>query len=232
MKYSRFFVTMLLISGLFFLVSSSAMAKTRFSLEKEKIDNIIKRIRYGKSLTLNGYTEIVSKVKLHNNRNIPLTFNVAVTFIDAKKDKLGEATETCRINADESKTVSTLILLDPDVADRIDSGYVTISNEDNAIEVETHSMNATVDGNFKEDIDFISDRYIKVGYDVKLRNKSDKAVTSDLTIAFLDEDNVKIGEARTTGFFNAGELKTISDTVVLRTSEASRISSSRVTIEK
>ena len=232
MKHSRFFVTLLLIGGLFFLVSSSATAKTRYTLEKESIKNIIEQSRHGKGLTSDGYTEITSKVKLHNSSDTPLTFEVAVAFVNAKQDKLGEATKTCRIQAGESKTVSTLVLLDPNMADQIDSGYVTISNGDDALEVETHSIIATVGDNLKEELVFNSDRYVKVDYNVKLRNKSDKPVTSDLTIAFLDEDNMMIGEARTTGSFDAGELKTISDTIVLRTSDASRIASSRVTIEK
>jgi hypothetical protein len=232
MKHSRFFVTLLLIGGLFFLVSSNAMAETRFALEKESIKNIIEQNRQGKGLTSDGYTEIASKVKLRNSSDTPLVFDVAVTFFNAKQDKLGEATRTCRIDAGESKTVSTLVLLDPTVADQIDSGYVTISNEDDALEIETHSMIATMGDNFKEKIALNLDRYIKVDYNVKLRNKSNKPVNSDLTIAFLDEDNMKIGEARTRGSFEAGELKTISDTIVLRTSDASRIASSRVTIEK
>jgi hypothetical protein len=232
MKHSRFFVTLLLISGLFFLVSSSAMAKTRYTLEKESIKNVIKQDRYGMGLTSDGYTEIVSKVKLRNSSNKTTTFDIVVTFVNAEKDTLGEATKSCQIQAGESKIVSAQVLLDSKVADQIDSGYVTISDSEEAIEVETHSKTATMGDNLKENIAFSSDRYIKVDYNVKLRNKSDKPVTSDLTIAFLDKDNVKVGEARTTGFFDAGELKTISDTVVLRTSDASRIATSRVTIEK
>jgi hypothetical protein len=232
MKKSTLFVTLLFISGLFFVVSSSAMAKTRFSLEKESIENIVEQSRNGSGLTSDGHTEIISKVRLHNNGEKPLAFDVTVTFVNSEKARLGEATKTCKIGPNESKTVSNLILLDPDMASQIDTGYVTIANEEDSVAVETHSIVASVSDNLKEQLPFHSDRFIKVDYNVKLRNKSDKPVSSDLIVAFLDEDEMKIGEARTTGSFEAGELKTISDTVVLRTSDASRIASSRVTIQK
>lgn len=232
MKSLRIFATLLLIGGLVFMVTSNSMAKTRFTLDKDSIESIIEQSRHGKGLISDGYTEIASKIKLQNSSDKPLTFDVAVTFVDAKSNKLGETTKTCRIDAGESKTVSNLVLLDPETADKIDSGYVTITNAEDAIDVESHRIIATVGDNLKEDLAFASDRYIKLDYNVKLRNKSSKPVTSDLTIAFLDEDNVTIGKARTKGSFEAGELKTISDTIVLRTSDASRIASTHVTIEK
>lgn len=230
MKISRFSV--IVIGALFFLVSSNAMAETRFTIDTQSIKSIVKQSQNGNGSESAGYTEIASKVKLQNNSDSPLAFDVTVTYLNAEKDKLGEATKTCRIKSGESKMVSSLVLLDPEVASQIDSGYVTIAKADNAVDAETHSIIATVGDTLKADIPDTSDTYIKIDYNVKLRNNSSKPVTSDLTVAFLDEENVKIGEARTKGSFNAGELKTISDTIVLRTSDASRISSSRVTIQK
>ena len=234
MKISRFFVTLLLIGALFFMVTSSSMAETRFSIDKQSIEAIVKQSMDGNGFGSSGYTEIASKVKLQNSSDRPLSFDVTVTFVNSGKDKLGEATKTCKIKAGESKVVSNLVLLDPSVANQIDSGYVTIANDEIAGEAESHSIIATVGDDFKENINIadVSDRYVKIDYNVKLRNKSSKPVTSDLTIAFLDEDNVKIKEARTKGTFEAGELKTITDTIVLRTSDAARISKSHVIIEK
>ena len=116
------------------------MAKTSFTLEKESIKNVVEQSRHGKGLTLDGYLEIVSKVKLRNNSDKPLTFDVTVAFVDSENDKLGEATETCRIKPGESKKVSNLILLDSNTATKIDSGYVTISNLENTVDVEAHNI--------------------------------------------------------------------------------------------
>lgn len=234
MKMSRFFVTLLLIGGLFLMVSSSSMAENRFTIDKESIQSIIDQSMNGaKGFKPDGYTEIAWKVKLQNSSDEPLAFDVTVAFVNSEKDKLGEATKTCKIKPGESKMVSNLILLDSTTAKQIDSGYVSIEKAENVVVAEeTHSIVATVGDGFKENVADISDKYIKIDYNVKLRNKSDKPVTSDLTIAFLDENNVKIGEGRARGSFEAGELKTITDTIVLRTSDASRIASSHVTIQK
>lgn len=128
MKISRLFISLILIGGLVFMVSTNSMASTNFTLEKESIKNVVDRNRHGKGLTLDGYLEIVSKVKLRNNSDKPLDFDVTVTFVNSEKDKLGEATETFRIEPGESKKVSNLILLDSNTANQIDSGYVTIIN--------------------------------------------------------------------------------------------------------
>ena len=234
MKSSRFFTIILLIAGLFFMLSSNSMADTRFSIDKQSIKNIVEQSLNGNGSGFkpSGYTEIASKVKLQNSSDKRLTFDVTVTFVNAEKDKLGEATKTCKIKPGESKTVSSLVLLEPYEASKIDSGYVTITSAGNTVDAETHSLIATVNKDIKNEIANVSDKYVKIDYNVKLRNRSSKPVSSDLTIAFLDEDNVKIGEARTKGSFEAGESKTITDTIVLRTSDASRISSSRVTIQK
>ena len=235
MKMQKSFISLLLIGGLFFTLSSTSMAESRFTIDKESIKSIVDQSNVGShGLSSGDYTEIAWKVKLQNNSDNPLSFDVTVSFVNSEKDKLGETTRTCKIGAGESKIVSNLILLNSAVANQIDSGYVSIKKSESAAstEPEIHNIIATVDDSFKKNIADGSDKYIKIDYNVKLRNKSAKPVSSDLTIAFLDEDNVKVGVARAKGSFEAGELKTITDTIVLRTSDASRISGSRVTIEK
>ena len=74
-----------------------------YTLEKESIKNGINQSRHGKGLTSDGYLEIVSKVKLRNSSDKPLTLDVTVAFIDSENDKLGETTGTCRIEPGESK---------------------------------------------------------------------------------------------------------------------------------
>lgn len=233
MKISRIFMTTLMIVGFVFMVSSNTMADNRFTIDKESIANIVKNSERGLSgFDTSGHTEIAWKVKLHNSSDKPIAFDVTVTFVNADKDKLGETTKTCRIGAGESKRVSNMTLLDSAMVDQIDTGYVSIAKAGDTTGVETLSLIASVDNDVKGEVADVSDRYVKIDYNVKLRNKSAKPVNSDLTIAFLDEDNVKIGESKTKGSFEAGESKTISDTIVLRTSDVSRISSGRVVIEK
>jgi len=230
MKVSRIFIALIFIGGLILMVSSNSMAASRFTIDKGNIENIVKLSTKGHDS--GEYTEIAWKVKLQNNSDKPLAFDVTVTFENAEKDKLGETTKTCRIKAGESKIVSNLVLLNSALASQIDSGYVSIAQAENAVDVETHSFIATVDDSTKEKIADNSDTFIKIDYNVKLRNRSSKPVTPDLTVAFLDQDNVKISETRAKASFEAGETRTITDTIVLRASDASRISTGRVVIEK
>lgn len=234
MNVSKFFIALFLVGGLFFMLSSNSMAENRFTIDNESIKSIVEQSRSGRSaFSSEGYTEIAWKVKLSNSSDKPLAFDITVAFVNVEDDTLGKTTRTSKLQPGESKMVSNLVLLKADQAKQIDSGYVSIAKKaGKTVDTEAHSIIATVGENIKVGIADHSDKYVKMDYNVKLRNKSSKPVTSDLTVAFLDEDNVKIGETKTKSSFKAGESKTITDTIVLRTSDISRIKSGHVSIEK
>ena len=52
MKITKIFMILLVVSGIFLMVSSSSMAENRFTIDKESIDNIVKKsLKGGKSMT-------------------------------------------------------------------------------------------------------------------------------------------------------------------------------------
>ncbi|NLA74202.1 MAG: hypothetical protein GX846_01785, partial [Deltaproteobacteria bacterium] len=85
----------------------------------------------------------------------------------------------------------------------------------------------TIKGKFKK----ISDNMVEVAYSVKLRNNTDKAMTKDITVAFMDKNSRSVGSrTKTTSSFNAGESKVITDTITLTATDANRIATGNVTI--
>lgn len=197
MKALKCYVALLFIGVLFFGAYSNAMAESRFAIDDQSIKDIIDQSTKGSSaFSSKNYTEIAWKVKLHNSSDKPITFDITVAFLDSAKDKLGETTRTSKIKPGESKMVSNLVLMPANQAGQIDSGYVAIEKSGSSV-VDTMAQNlfATVGvDNLNKGFVDNSRKLIKIGYNVKLRNTTNKPMTRDINIAFLDENNEQIGE--------------------------------------
>jgi hypothetical protein len=76
-----------------------------------------------------------------------------------------------------------------------------------------------------------SGRFIKIAWSVQVRNEIDVPMTCVISIAFLDQNKEKLGTANKTSTLDPKEAKTITDTVVLSSALAQRISSGEVTVE-
>ena len=223
----------LTILGLFIFGSfSNALAEDRFPIDNQSIAAIVDQSSKNTSVTSSGeYTEIAWKVKLRNDTDKPISSDVSVAFLNSDQDKLAVTTKTAEIKPGESKVVSNTVLLRSVLAQKIASGYVAVAKAEN--DTENHSLSALIDDSIKAGLSENSGKYIRIAYKVKLRNETNQPMTRDITIAFLDSDNDQVGKQETlTSSFKPGESKTISDTIVIRTSDVKRIASGQVYIDK
>ena len=234
MKNKKCYIVFMLIGLFFFGSFSNVLAEDRFNIDDQSITAIVdKSMKDNTAISADGYTEIAWKIKLRNDTDKPVSTDVTVAFLNSEKDKLGVATKTSKFEPGESKIVSSTVLLRSALAQKIASGYVAVAEAENALDAEAHSVSATIDDSLKAGLAENSDQYIKIAYTVKLRNKTNKPMTPDITIAFLNGDNDQLGkEAMKTSLFKAGEVKTISDTIVLRASEVKQIAAGQVSIVK
>ena len=75
-----------------------------------------------------------------------------------------------------------------------------------------------------------SARFIKVAWKVKLRNEIRKPVTVAILFSFLDENEDQVAKAEKTVTLKAREMKTASDTVLIRSAEANKIATCDVSV--
>ncbi len=68
-----------------------------------------------------------------------------------------------------------------------------------------------------------SARFIKIQWKVKLRNEINKPATVAILFSFLDENEDQVTKAEKTATLKAREMKTVSDTVLIRSAEANKI---------
>lgn len=77
-----------------------------------------------------------------------------------------------------------------------------------------------------------SGRYIKTEWSAKIRNRASETVTFEITIFFVDSSNETIKEATSSCELQAQETKTFSDTLLLETSIANKVASTRVSLDE
>jgi hypothetical protein len=75
-----------------------------------------------------------------------------------------------------------------------------------------------------------SGRFVNIAWNVKLKNEADRPQTCAILVSFLDADDRQIGKATKTQLLKARELKTVTDTVRLRSSVAERIATCDVSV--
>lgn len=97
--------------------------------------------------------------------------------------------------------------------------YSTVLAE-NGISIIDHSIKAVATVS--------SGRFIKIAWQVKLKNETNAPLTQLITVSFLDGNKENLGNASKTSKLAAGELTTITDTVVLPTAVAKRIATGLV----
>ncbi|MBN1908035.1 MAG: hypothetical protein JW927_23360 [Deltaproteobacteria bacterium] len=218
------------IFGILFIIGLMVSTSNTFADGKYNIDEqSIKKI--ADSAPDDGKTEIVWKATVKNNTDQPVTFDVSVDFVNSENEKVGQATKTRKIPAGESKVVSNRMVIDGADAKDINSGYVVISKVEESADKKGQVLRATLGDSIKGKFKKISNDMVELAYSVKLRNNTDKAMTKDITVAFMDENSNSVGsKTRTTSSFNAGESKVITDTITLTAIEANRISTGNVTI--
>jgi hypothetical protein len=224
MKKTGYIFGILLIIGL--MVSAShTFAEGKYNIDEQSI----KKIADG--APENGKTEIIWKATVKNNTDQPVTFDVSVDFVNSENEKVVQASKTRTIPAGESKVVSNRMVLDGSDAKDINSGYVVISKVEERADKKGQVLKANLGESIKGKFKKISDNMVEVAYSVKLKNNTDKAMTKDITVAFMDENSRSVGsKTKTTSSFNAGESKVITDTITLTASEANRIATGHVTI--
>lgn len=89
----------------------------------------------------------------------------------------------------------------------------------------------------KESIDKIvnnslSDDKTQIIWKAKVKNNSDKPVTFDVTVDFVNSDNEKVGQASRTRTVPAGESKIVSNRMIVDSSDARDIDTGYVVISK
>ncbi|GEM_PF-3317708 len=224
MKNTRIFMGILLIIGLM-VTTSHTFAEEKYSIDEQSIKKITD------IASDRDKTEIIWKAIVKNNSDQPVTFDVTVDFVNSQNEKVGQATKTRTIPAGESKVVSNRMVLDGSDVKDINSGYVVISKVEESADKKGQVLKANLGDSIKGKFKKISDNMVELAYSVKLRNNTDKAMTKDITVAFMDEYSRSVGsKTKTTSSFNAGESKVITDTITLTATEANRIATGHVTI--
>lgn len=89
-----------------------------------------------------------------------------------------------------------------------------------------------LDQNIKAVAAVSSGRYIKIAWTVKLQNTINRSIAFDVTIGFLNSKEENIETANKTSTLEANEVKTVSDTVLLKSSVANQIASCSVSIQE
>lgn len=224
MKNTRYFIGVLMVMGLL-ISTSNTFAEGKYNIDEQSIKKITDKA------SVTDKTEIVWKATVKNNTDKPVTFDVSVDFVNSDNEKVGQAAKTRTIPAGESQVVSNRMILDGAEAKDINSGYVVISKveeiADNKGQILSANLGDSIKGKFKK----ISNDMVELAYSVKLKNNTDKAMTKDITVAFMDGNSKSVGsKTKTTSSFNAGESKIITDTITLTASDANRIATGSVTI--
>jgi len=99
-------------------------------------------------------------------------------------------------------------------------------------DIDNQSIAAIVEHNSKGMASISSDGYIEIAWKVKMRNDTDTPVSSDVTVAFLNSNNDKLAVATKTAKIEPGESQLVSNTVLLRSVLAQKITSGYVEIAK
>ena len=91
---------------------------------------------------------------------------------------------------------------------------------------------AVLEYNLKPVASLDGGRRIKTEWSAKIRNRAPEAVGFTITIFFIDGNNEEISQAQAQCELEPRETKTFSDTVILDATVASRIASTRVSIDE
>lgn len=225
MKNFKFYISVVLIIGLYLGVNSSSFAGEQYSIDIQNLKNTAKQNFWDEN------AEITWKASVRNNTDKAQTYNVTVDFLNSSKNIIGKETRITEVGAKKTKAVTYKLNFSSSELKEIDSGYVVITKAEDVIDTKAQILTAKVEKKIIKSKRYFSDQSVELAYSVKLRNNTDKSVSKDITVAFLDENsNLIASETRKTSFFNAGEAKIISDKIKLRASDANKIATSHVTI--
>ena len=217
MRSIKFYISIFMIIGLISL-NSTSFAGERYNIDVENVKKEAQKSFW------DGKADIKWNAKVKNNTDKSQTYEIKINFLNSENRKIHETTKAVELNPGEEKVVNNVINLATLKIRDIDSGYVTIS------EVNRQTLTAKLDKNLNVNINRLSDEAVSLAYTVKLKNNSDKSVTRDITVTFLDENNNWIKGETKKASFNAGESKMISNTLKLSAFDADRIAAGNVTI--
>lgn len=218
-------LVVLLVSLLVLGVSSNSFAEKRYNIDDNGIKDMLS---YHSSL--NGKDEITWTAWVRNNSDKITTYNVTVNFLNGD-ETISQASKLVEIMPNRSKKISDTMILSLSKVDKIDSGYVVVSKIGEVVAEKKQTLSAKIETGVNKNITKLGNNLVELDYNIRLKNNTDKPVKREITIAFLDDNNNRIG-SRTmmTGSFKAGESKLISNTIVINASDAERISTGHVTI--
>lgn len=215
----------LLVSLLVLGISSNSFAEKRYNID----DNGIKDMLSYQS-SLNGKDEITWTAWVRNNSDKTTTYNVTVNFLNGD-ETISQASKLVEIMPNRSKKISNTMILSSSKVDKIDSGYVVVSKIGEVVAEKKQTLSAKIETGVNKNITKSGNNLVELDYNIRLKNNTDKPVKREITIAFLDDNNNRIGSGtRMTSSFKAGESKLISNTILINASDAERISTGQVTI--
>lgn len=223
MRSIKFYISMVIAIGLFIGVNSTSFAEERYDINVDSIKKEIKQSMWG------GAKVIEWKAKVRNNSDKSQTYEVKINFLNNNNVNIKEAAKIVTVNPNETKGLNYDMKFDSSTAMEIESGYITIAKVDEIAD-KAQTLTARLDKNMDLSMVSISDSSVELAYSVKLRNNTDRTMTRNVTVSFLDADNNHVRSETRKATFAAGELKLISDRLVVRASEAEKIATGHVTI--
>ena len=226
MRSIKFYISMAMIIGFFLSVNSISYAKERYNIDVTNIKQ-----KAGESKWLGDIIEVESNVTVRNKTDKTQKYKIEVYFLNSNNDKISKVTKKARISPNQKRIVSQKLNLRSFSVREIESAYVVVSNAEKEVNDYTEQTIATNLGkNINVKFKGLTRDSVELKYLVKLRNNTDKTMTRNVTVAFLDAENNQIESETTKAAFNAGELKMIADTLKLSTADAEKISTGHVTI--
>ena len=217
MRSIKFYISVFMVIGLISL-NSFSFAGERYNIDVKSVKKAAQKN------TVGGKAEIRWNAKVKNKTNEAQTYEIKMNFLNTENECVHETTKIATFRPNELKVVTQITSLKPSIFQDIDSGYVTISkiNEQTLIAKLAKYMDMNINRN--------PDESVALTYAVKLKNNTDKSMTRNITVAFLDAENNYVKSETRKASFNAGESKSIKDMLELTAADADRIAKGHVTI--
>ena len=223
MRNIKFYISMVMVIGLFFGINSSSFAGERYSINLDNLKRAAKKSIWSED------GKVSWTAKLRNTTEKIQTYKVKVDFLNSNNENIREVTRTATINPNETKSVYYDFTLSASKIREIDSGYIAISKIEE-IAGNGQTLTARLDKNIDLDMGRDYGSSIELSYFFKLKNNTDKTMTRNVTVAFLDADNNHVRSETRRATFSAGESKLISDKLIVSASDAGRIATGNVII--
>ncbi len=217
MRSIKFYISVFMVIGLISL-NSFSFAGERYNIDVESVK------KAAQNSLFDGEAVIKWDAKIKNNTDANQTYEVKVNFLNSDNETIVETARLVTFDPGEAKVVTHVMNIETTKVKGIDSGYATVSK------VNEQTLAARLDKNMNVNISPLSDDSVSLAYTVKLKNNTDKSMTRKVTVAFLDSNNRQVRSETMQASFNAGESKTITDTLKVSAFDADRISIGHVTL--